>query len=584
MRNLRVPTLVLVAASVAAVAAQQPPSTFRAGVTLIPVDVRVVDRSGKPITGLTASDFTILEDGVPQEIVHFSFQELRAASGGGAPAPSLGIRKPLGDTVTAQDKRVFLIVLGRGRQVGPVKGVEAARRFINERLLPQDEVAVLAYNRSTNFTTDHRKVTETIDRYWKKHESIEARLRQHFSGLAAVYSREIPKAIQADIDAIFNAPGALASRTVDAIDIPDRARRDDDDRRNRDALQRAEIAAERLREGIGTPFDESAVNEAAMLDDGFDAYVEKSFDTDSDLGNLYAGVRYLRWLEGEKHLVFITPRGLYLPRLESAHSLAALASDARVTVSVIHTYGPPPAQVLGRGGRVTMVSGFGQAFQNSDSRQIAALTGGQMTSTMRGDAFFRALDDTTRAQYLLAYTPANATWDGKYRRIRVQVNRRGAQVLHRQGYAARREVAAFDREQYLLYSRITGAANLPRDIGDLAMALDEPSLSTTPAGLVLTVPLRVLPGAGDLRFEDGFYVGKMELVAFCADRKQILVGDLWQTIDFKLTEANYQRFRSTGTTLTLTIGVAREPQYVKAILYDYGADLVGSRMVELKKK
>jgi VWFA-related protein len=585
MRNLRVPAFVLVAASVAAVAAQQPPSTFRTGVTLIPVDVRVVDRNGRPITDLTAGDFTILEDGVPQEIVHFSFQELRAASGAAAPEPALGIRKPLGDTVTAQQRRLFLIVLGRGRQVGPVKGVEAARRFISDRLLPQDEVAVLAYNRSTNFTTDHRKVSETIDRYWKKHESIEARLRHHFSGLAAVYgSREIPKAIQADIDAIFKAPGALASRTVDAIDIPDRARRADDDRRNRDALQRAEIAAERIQAGMGTPFDQSAVNEAAMLDDGFDAYVEKSFDTDSDLGNLYAGVRYLRWLEGEKHLVFITPRGLYLPRLESAHSLAALASDARVTVSIIHTYGAPPAQVLGRGGRVTMAPAFGQVFQNSDSRQIAALTGGQMTSTMRGDAFFRALDDTTRAQYLLAYTPANATWDGKYRRIRVQVNRRGAQVLHRQGYAARREVAAFDREQYLLYSRITGAANLPRDIGDLAMALDEPSLSTTPAGLVLTVPLRVLPGAGELRFEDGFYVGKMELVAFCADRKQILVGDLWQTIDFKLTEANYRRFRQAGTTLTLTIGVSREPQYVKAILYDYGADLVGSRMVELKKK
>jgi VWFA-related protein len=585
MRKVRVPTLVLVAASVGAVAAQQPPSTFRTAVTVIPVDVRVVDRSGKPITDLKAGDFTILEDGVPQEIVHFSFEQLRAASGAAAPAPSLEIRKPLGDTVTAQDKRVFLIVLGRGRQVGPVKGVEAARRFINDRLLPQDQVAVLAYNRSTNFTTDHRNVVETLDRYWKKHESIEARLRQHFSGLAAAYgSREIPAGIQADIDAIFKAPGALASRTVDAIDIPDQARRANDDRRNRDAIERAEIAAERLKAGMGTPFDEPAVNEAAMLDEGFDAYVEKSFDTETDLGNLYAGVRYLRWMDGEKHLVFITPGGLYLPRLESAHSLAALASDARVTVSVIHTYGSPPAQILGPGGRVTMASGFGQLFQNSNSRQIAALTGGQMTSTRTGDAFFRALDETTRAQYLLGYTPANGTWDGKYRRIQVRVNRRDAQVLHRQGYAARREVAAFDRQQYLLYSRIAGAANLPRDIGDLAIALDEPSLSTTPAGLVLTVPLRILPGAGELRLEDGFHVGKMELVAVCADRKQLMVGEIWQTIDFRLTEENYRRFRETGATLTLTIGVAREPQYVKAILYDYGADLVGSRMVELKQK
>ena len=78
-----------------------------------------------------------------------------------------------------------------------------------------------------------------------------------------------------------------------------------------------------------------------------------------------------------------------------------------------------------------MASGFGQTFQNSSSREIAALTGGQMTTTRTGDAFFRRLDDTTRAQYLLGYSPANGAWDGKYRRIVVKVSRKDAQVLYR---------------------------------------------------------------------------------------------------------------------------------------------------------
>jgi hypothetical protein len=52
---------------------QQPPRpTFRTGVTIVPVDVRVLDRDGKPITDLEQGDFTVLEDGAPQDIRYFS--------------------------------------------------------------------------------------------------------------------------------------------------------------------------------------------------------------------------------------------------------------------------------------------------------------------------------------------------------------------------------------------------------------------------------------------------------------------------------------------------------------------------------
>ena len=55
-------------------AAQDPQNVFRAGTTLVPVDVRVVDREGKPVTDLAAADFTIRENGVLQSIAHFSTQ------------------------------------------------------------------------------------------------------------------------------------------------------------------------------------------------------------------------------------------------------------------------------------------------------------------------------------------------------------------------------------------------------------------------------------------------------------------------------------------------------------------------------
>src|SRR5436853_559153 len=91
----------------------QPPAqdqpTFRGGTTLVPVDVRVLDRTGKPITDLTQADFTIFENGVRQDIRHFSTQSYtpETPAAGSAPTP----RRAVTDDIAPQNRRVFLIVL-----------------------------------------------------------------------------------------------------------------------------------------------------------------------------------------------------------------------------------------------------------------------------------------------------------------------------------------------------------------------------------------------------------------------------------------------------------------------------------------
>src|SRR5262245_50147508 len=68
---------VLIVAAGAAYQAQAPQSssvqeTFRTGVELVRLDVSVLDQDRRPIRGLTAQNFTILEDGKPQPIAAFS--------------------------------------------------------------------------------------------------------------------------------------------------------------------------------------------------------------------------------------------------------------------------------------------------------------------------------------------------------------------------------------------------------------------------------------------------------------------------------------------------------------------------------
>jgi len=60
-------------AASAGLTAQQPTSTFKTGVDLVPVDVSVVDRNGRPVNDLTAADFTLTVDGKPRAVASASY-------------------------------------------------------------------------------------------------------------------------------------------------------------------------------------------------------------------------------------------------------------------------------------------------------------------------------------------------------------------------------------------------------------------------------------------------------------------------------------------------------------------------------
>src|ERR1051325_1486712 len=71
---------------------------FGTSVQLVVVDVTVKDKNGQPIEGLTAKDFTITEDGKPQEIKLFKFQRLEEEM---LPEPTLAPRPPAAPAVAA---------------------------------------------------------------------------------------------------------------------------------------------------------------------------------------------------------------------------------------------------------------------------------------------------------------------------------------------------------------------------------------------------------------------------------------------------------------------------------------------------
>jgi len=99
---------------------------------------------------------------------------------------------------------MFLIVLGRGDLEGPSRGLSAVTEFVKTRLLPSDRVAVLAYKRVTDVSSDRTALLRLLQRYKDAHHPIERRLELWFIG------EDIP----AKISALFNAPGLPTTREL----------------------------------------------------------------------------------------------------------------------------------------------------------------------------------------------------------------------------------------------------------------------------------------------------------------------------------------------------------------------------------
>ncbi len=550
---------------------------FRTGVTLVPVDVRVVDKEGRPVTGLKQEDFTILEDDVVQPIRQFSEIGLTAQTV--APGEKLKFRESaLG--LTPQTNRVFLIVLGRGKLQEPAKGVDAVLNFIRHQLLPQDQAALMIYDRATDFTTDHEELAKIVDRFKKKHEEIDFEINLEVtSGLAAVYgSQAIPKKLQAKVDQLFEGSPLVAARPVTPR-VP--ASAVTDARRQGEVLQRQEQenfkAAASDAAGIpnATMWNSIDVMETQMFTDlPFEEFIENNAKTLMDLGNCYAGIEYLRHIEGEKHLVFVTEKGMALPRMNDDESLAKAANDARVAIDVIQTGGIYVAQTGGY-----QVNSWGQTFSFQALRNISTWTGGITSIMDPAQMGIDKIDNASRAGYVLGYTPSNDTLNGTYRKISVKVRAPGgANVLFRHGYYARLELLPFDRRMFITQDRILAALTFSRTLNDIKVKMDcALKGSESGSGRDLVVDLKIDPARLAWRTTaDNSHLGLVDIGVFYFDKNGQMLGNNIQRPELKISQENWETVKKDGVRYNVRFPVDAATRSVRVVVYDFKADLVGS--------
>ncbi len=466
---------------------QQAP-VFRANLSLVSVDVVVRDRDGNIVKGLTEADFTIVEDGRPQQVRTFAYQEIAAAPAEAVTTSVLaGVEEravtagkaaaepppaaPMRSEDLAGRRLVILLFDTSSMQPEDVqRSVDAARAFVRDDMSTADLVAVARVSSLLDVLTDF-----TSDR-----DIVSAALNQ----LAYSDGTETPP------------PSAQTAAT-----------------------------------------DEQTAAATEDPDADADAAELEMFNNDVRLRALRALAESLTPIEQKKAILYFSAGMQRSGQDNQVELRGAINAAVRANVSIypVDTRGLQAVvpggdarQASGRGRGMFSGRGMAQQFARLASSQdtlvsLAADTGGRaFTNTNNfGDAFDRLQRDLS-AYYLLGYSSTNTSKDGRFRRIQVRVKGDGYRVEARAGYYADRDFAhtsKADRETLLeeqLFADVS-ATDLPviasamyfRMAADkyyVPLAVSVPGSAVPVAEGAREVTLDIL---GQIRDERGMPVGRL---------------------------------------------------------------------------
>jgi VWFA-related protein len=141
--------------------------TFRSSVLLVQIDAIVTDASGKPVTGLTADDFEILEQGKPRDITTFAAVDIPVT-----PPTEEVVPHVESDTKanTGPPGRTYLIALDETAPDRALRARQILRRFVERFMGPNDLAAVALTGRGLStsgqdFTSNKRLILQAIDKF-----------------------------------------------------------------------------------------------------------------------------------------------------------------------------------------------------------------------------------------------------------------------------------------------------------------------------------------------------------------------------------------------------------------------------------
>lgn len=461
-----------------------------AGVTLVEVPVNVTGRDGKPIAGLTASDFQIEDEGKAQKIVSFDVVDLRQKQ----------VVAGQDTSIPAAARRHFLLLfdLSYSTPLQIVRAREAALRFIATGMDPEDLAAVGTTSEGgarllVTFTADRRQLVEAI----------------RALGLPAATDRSLDP-----LSFAFVVPGDPSSRGRSP-------------------------AIESARPSTGTAgVDPGAARIYAMM-------AQRSEDLNAitrvarHLGEMNSLASALNLVAGRKTIVYFSEgydSRLLLGSLarQRSHEETIADNDSilqgrHLEIDIARRSANTPLQRQLDGTvelfrrsdcvvypiDITGLKADGDASLASVGRgedslfALAHATGGELLKSANNlDAQMRRIAEKTSLTYVLTFQPTVRLEPGKFHRLKVGVRTKGARVSARAGYYETRHFGSMTPLE-----RSLSAADVithEKTGGDFSLEVVALAVRDQPLGrapVVLEVPgEELLRGATGERLRLGLYV------------------------------------------------------------------------------
>ena len=383
------------------------PGPIRVTSELVLANVVVRDKQGNLIRGLKKEDFVLYEDGKRQDISTFDFEnvdelvtagaaETTVTGEAGAATPGI-LKKSSGGTFDARDRRVIVLFFDfsamEPEQIE--RCVDAAKKYVNTQMHPADLVALISLDTNMrvdlDFTPDKAKLNSVLQSY--------------SSGQGQGFAN-------GDTGSVEGAAETGGSYTADDTDY-------------------------------------------------------NTFSADRKLLALQSVMQSLGKIQQKKALIYFS-NGISQSGNDNQSELrAATAAAVKNNVS-IYTVDIRGLQAFPPGGEAQNASLHGQSaysgaavladFSNNAASQetlsaLAADTGGKaFFDTNDFSGVFTQVQRDSSAYYVLGFTSTNPAKDGRYRRLRVTLDRTDVKLEYRPGYYAGRDFQHLnraDREQQL---------------------------------------------------------------------------------------------------------------------------------------
>ncbi len=484
------PVLLLLGYMLAALAQQPDTPTFTTGAQLVIETVAVTGKDGKPVEGLSAKDFTVTEDGVPQSIRFFEYQKLQESSAASSIPEHARIYEKLARTSIAperpgstryRDRRLLALyfdftAMPSGDQL---RALAAARKFIRNQMSIADLVAVMRYSGGAvdvllDFTDDRNRLLSIIETM--------------IVGEGQGFDESSSDASAADTGAAFGQ-------------------------------------------------DDSEFN---------------IFNTDRQLSSLQTAAKMLGQLSEKKVLLYFAS-GLQLNGLNNQAQLRATINTAiRAGVSFwpvdargLMAQAPLGDATRGAPGTAGMYTGAAALAATTNFQQsqdslytLAADTGGK--ALLDSNDLAKGIIDAAHSvssYYILGYYTTNPAQDGRFRRVRISLNTgtTSSKLDYRQGYFAAKLFAKFtaaDKERQL-----EDALMLSDPITELTIAMELDYFQLNRAEYFVPITVRIPGRELALAKRGGAQRTLIDFIGEVKDAAGTTVMNVRDKVNIKLSEA-----------------------------------------------